>query len=134
MPFDFGERLGLFLIVEAALYVDASHSAYLLTRSSLSTIAVTTLLLFVGYRLYKKYQSRRLDKKRKLAAIQQDASSSYYFISLMVGELIQALGTWLFKWFRAVLNSTRWCAKHPMDYRRGVLLLLHVPPLPYSPF
>ncbi|KAK0203522.1 hypothetical protein DFS33DRAFT_809227 [Desarmillaria ectypa] len=77
IKFDFGERLGIFLIVEAA---------------SLFALSVATLLVYVGFKLFKRVQARRALRKHSMDADRWDASNPVYFISLMCAELIQALG------------------------------------------
>lgn len=75
--FNFGERLGLFLIVEAA---------------SISALSVAALLVYVAFGLFKRVQARRILRKHFMDADHWDASNSVYFISLMCAEFIQALG------------------------------------------
>ncbi|PBK68884.1 hypothetical protein ARMSODRAFT_1019459 [Armillaria solidipes] len=75
--FNFGERLGIFLIVEAA---------------SISALSVAALLVYVAFGLFKRVQARRVLRKHSMDADHWDASNSVYFISLMCAELIQALG------------------------------------------
>jgi len=90
--FEFGERLGIFIIVESA---------------SLSTIAVSLLLTYVAFKSFKRYHTRRAARQPmstqwintwQMAATQippehtDDASDSSFFIGLMVAELIQAMG------------------------------------------
>ncbi|KAK0192871.1 hypothetical protein F5146DRAFT_1041820 [Armillaria mellea] len=78
--FNFGERLGLFLIVEAA---------------SISALSVAALLVYVAFGLFKHVQARRILRKHSMDADHWDASNSVYFVSLMCAELIQALGSLL---------------------------------------
>ncbi|KAK0220350.1 hypothetical protein IW262DRAFT_1461614 [Armillaria fumosa] len=75
--FNFGERLGIFLIVEAA---------------SISALSVAALLIYVAFGLFKRVQVRRVLRKHSMDVDHWDASNSVYFISLMCAELIQALG------------------------------------------
>ncbi|KAF4564748.1 hypothetical protein EYR40_010920 [Pleurotus pulmonarius] len=85
--FDFGERLGLFLIVEVA---------------SLSAIATGALLLYILYGLFTRRQDSRAGghgptggpstDTESIDNEPQDVSGSTYFRNLMVAELIQAIG------------------------------------------
>ncbi|KAF8068761.1 hypothetical protein FPV67DRAFT_1652217 [Lyophyllum atratum] len=90
--FKFGERLGVFIMVESA---------------SLSAIAVTLLLTYVGFKSLTRYRARRAARNQmftrwmnawQMAAIQatlertDDASDSSFFICLMLAELVQAVG------------------------------------------
>ncbi|KAJ8591501.1 hypothetical protein M405DRAFT_788739 [Rhizopogon salebrosus TDB-379] len=70
VQFDFGDRLGLVFIVEGA---------------SLSVLAITTLLAYITYSAV----TIRLGATRRWST---DTHIHYYFLNLMVFDLIQALG------------------------------------------
>ncbi|OJA16219.1 hypothetical protein AZE42_00100 [Rhizopogon vesiculosus] len=77
-PFDFGERLGLAFIVEGAI---------------LSVLAITTLLAYITYSAV----TIRLGATRRWST---DTHIHYYFLNLMIFDLIQAIGgmfniTWI---------------------------------------
>ncbi|RDB30848.1 hypothetical protein Hypma_005910 [Hypsizygus marmoreus] len=91
--FSFGERLGIFLMVESA---------------GLSAIAVSILLAYVAYKTFKRYRTRRALRRhmrqewlnasqmsadhRTMHGGNTDASDSSFFICLMLAELVQAIG------------------------------------------
>ncbi|OAX44174.1 hypothetical protein K503DRAFT_679309 [Rhizopogon vinicolor AM-OR11-026] len=78
LPFNFGERLGLAFIVEGA---------------TLSVLAITTLLAYITYSAV----TIRLGATRRWST---DTHIHYYFLNLMIFDLIQAIGgmfdiTWI---------------------------------------
>lgn len=114
-PFKFGERLGIFLIVESArcvlafVRVSLSNSETLCVHS-LSTISVAALLSYIAYqqlrKLLRRRSLRRASRGYKLESesfalsrsryetreARTDAGASSYFLNLMFAELIQAVG------------------------------------------
>ncbi|KAK0449785.1 uncharacterized protein EV420DRAFT_1750560 [Desarmillaria tabescens] len=58
----------------------------------LSALSVATLLVYVGFKLFRRFQAPRVLRKHSMDVDDWDASNSVYFISLMCAELVQALG------------------------------------------
>ncbi|KAH7912605.1 hypothetical protein BJ138DRAFT_1229715, partial [Hygrophoropsis aurantiaca] len=98
--FDFGTRLGLVFIVEFA---------------ALSAIAVSSLLLYITYSAVTLHRNA-------LRKWSMDTHIHYYFLNLMVFDLVQAIGEWLMdiRWIAlAQVRSGPFCTAQGLFKQMG---------------